>query len=294
MKCFKNVSKMYKLRLIRKKIMKILLITDTQFGMCDDNLSSEKWSKIAKSWSLPSSGIEKEKQNLKYFIDYANKENPDLVIHWGDIINRIKNNIPLNEYLNLIKSLNPVPIYHVPGNHDVGEDPENLSLEGLKFYKNNFGRDCYNFKWKKFEMIFLNSSKFINYQNSDLYLEQINFIKKTLKSFKSKKRIIVFMHHPPYIDEKDILRIGEADIHGKDISYWTFNKKINKKFFNLFENHSLEYIFTGHLHINLETQYKNTKIIVTSALGLPLGNDPSGYRIIEYKNEKLSYDFFKI
>jgi len=81
MKCFKNVSKMYKLRLIRKKIMKILLITDTQFGMCDDNLSSEKWSKIAKSWSLPSSGIEKEKQNLKYFIDYANKENPDLVIH---------------------------------------------------------------------------------------------------------------------------------------------------------------------------------------------------------------------
>ena len=64
--------------------------------------------------------------------------------------------------------------------------------------------------------------------------------------------------------------------------------------FNLFENHDLEFIFTGHLHINLETQYKNTKIIVTSALGLPLGNDPSGFRIIEFKNEKLSYDFFKI
>ena len=44
--------------------MKILLITDTQFGMCDDNLSSEKWSKIAKSWSLPDIGIEKEKRNL--------------------------------------------------------------------------------------------------------------------------------------------------------------------------------------------------------------------------------------
>ena len=50
--------------------MKILLITDTQFGMCDDNLSSEKWSKIAKSWSLPESGIEKEKRNLKNFIDF--------------------------------------------------------------------------------------------------------------------------------------------------------------------------------------------------------------------------------
>ena len=51
----------------------------------------------------------------------------------------------------------------------------------------------------------------------------------------------------------------------------------------MFENHSLEYIFTGHLHINLETQFKNTKIIVTSAVEVPLGNDPSGYRIIDFK-----------
>ena len=80
----------------------------------------------------------------------------------------------------------------------------------------------------------------------------------------------------PGVRIKDILTKGENRIHGRDISYWTFNKKINEDFFNLFENHDLEFIFTGHLHINLETQYKNTKIIVTSALGLPLGNDPSG------------------
>jgi len=274
--------------------MKILLITDTQFGMCDDNLSSEKWSKIAKSWSLPESGIEKEKQNLKNFIDFANKAKPDLVVHCGDIVNRISNSNPLNEYLDLIKKLNDVPIYHLPGNHDVGIDPENLSLEGLNFYNDFFGNDFYNLECKNFELIFLNSSKFINYQNTDLYKEQVDFIKKKLKAFTSRKRIIVFMHHPPFIDDKDILAKGENRIHGRDISYWTFNKKINEDFFNLFENHDLEFIFTGHLHINLETQYKNTKIIVTSALGLPLGNDPSGFRIIEFKNEKLSYDFFKI
>ena len=41
-------------------------------------------------------------------------------------------------------------------------------------------------------------------------------------------------------------------------------------------------------------EFNKTKIIVTSALGVPLGNDPSGYRIIDFKNEKLSYDFYKI
>ena len=122
--------------------MKILLITDTQFGMCDDNLSSEKWSKIAKSWSLPDIGIEKEKRNLKNFIDFANKVKPDLVVHCGDIVNRISNSNPLNEYLHLVKKLNDVPIYHLPGNHDVGIDPENLSLEGLNFYKDFLCQTC--------------------------------------------------------------------------------------------------------------------------------------------------------
>ena len=60
-------------------------------------------------------------------------------------------------------------IHHIPGNHDVGIDPNNLSMKGLEFYKKNFGNDFYNFNWKGFELIFLNGSKFINYQNSNIY-----------------------------------------------------------------------------------------------------------------------------
>ena len=71
-------------------------------------------------------------------------------------------------------------------------------------------------------------------------------------------------------------------------------ENINNEFFDLFTNHSLEYIFTGHLHLNLETNFKNTKIITTSALGLPLGDDPSGYRIIDYIDGRLSYEFYSI
>ena len=76
------------------------------------------------------------------------------------------------------------------------------------------------------------------------------------------------------------------------IAFWNTSAVTDMQ--DLFKNHSLEYIFTGHLHINLETQFNKTKIIVTSALGVPLGNDPSGYRIIDFKNKKLSYDFYKI
>ena len=36
----------------------------------------------------------------------------------------------------------------------------------------------------------------------------------------------------------------------------------------------LNIYFTGHLHINLETHFNDTKIISTSAVGVPLGDDP--------------------
>ena len=86
----------------------------------------------------------------------------------------------------------------------------------------------------------------------------------------------------------------------KTLSDWfkkkemTFEENINSEFFELFNDHKLEYIFTGHLHINLETSFHETKIITTSALGLPLGEDPSGYRIIDYKDGELSYKFYAI
>lgn len=273
--------------------MSILLITDTQLGMALKNIKFGKWTQKALSWSDELDPSEKEIQNLNKFISIANQHKPDFIIHTGDIINEIDKHTDLTNYKSFLDKIE-FKVNHVPGNHDVGIDSDNLSKEGLDFYKQHFGRDFYNLQWNNYEMIFLNSSKFINYENTDLYYEQINFIKETLLGFSSSKRIIVFMHHPPYIDEKDVKSSHQELIYSKNLSYWTFEENINNEFFELFNGHKLEYIFTGHLHLNLETSFKNTNIITTSALGLPLALDPSGYRIIEYKDDDISYDFHPI
>ena len=273
--------------------MSILLITDTQLGMALKNVNSEQWSPKILKWLENLEPSDKELQNLNKIQKVISENSFDFIVHAGDIVNEIDKSNDLNNYKNFIDKID-VDIHHVPGNHDVGLDPNNLSKEGLDFYNKNFGNDFYNFTWDEFELIFLNSSKFMNYSNQELYFEQIEFIKKTLKNFSPGKRIIIFMHHPPFIDKKDILKMGNDLIHGKDISYWMFEEKIYTDFFNLFKNHKVDYIFTGHLHINLETHFKETKIIATSAVGVPLGDDPSGYRIIDFKNKDLTYKFFKI
>ena len=273
--------------------MSILLITDTQLGMALKNIKFGRWTKKALDWKKDLDPSEKEIENLNKFIQFSNKHNPDFIIHTGDIINEIDKPSDLSNYKSLVNKVEH-KINHVPGNHDVGIDSDNLSVEGLNFYSKNFGKDFYNLQWNDFQLFFLNSSKFINYENKEFYKDQIDFIKQTLKGFSSSQRVLIFMHHPPYINPKDILPSHEELIYSKDLSYWIFEESINKEFFELFKDHKLEYIFTGHLHINLETSYNETKIITTSALGLPLGADPSGYRILDYKEGKLSYKFYPI
>ena len=273
--------------------MSILLITDTQLGMALKNVNSEQWSPKILKWLENLEPSEKELQNLNNILKVINENNFDFIVHAGDIVNEIDKSNDLNNYKNFNSKID-IDIHHIPGNHDVGLDPNNLSNEGLDFYSKNFGNDFYNFSWNEFELIFLNSSKFMNYSNQEHYFEQIEFIEETLKNISPRKRLIIFMHHPPFIDKKDILKMGNDRIHDKDISYWMFEEKIYIDFFNLFKNHNVECIFTGHLHINLETQFNYTKIISTSAVGVPLGDDPSGYRIIDFKNGKLSYNFYEI
>ncbi len=273
--------------------MSILLITDTQLGMALKNVKYGKWTEKALSWSSGLEPSEKELQNLNKFLQLTKTHNPEFIIHTGDIINEIDKVTDISNYKSFVNEIG-YNINHVPGNHDVGKNSDKLSIEGLNFYNKHFGNDFYNFQWNDFELFFLNSSKFINYENKDLYKQQIDFIKETLQVFSSSKKIIVFMHHPPFIKENDILSSHKELIYSKDLSYWIFEDKINNEFFELFKDHKLEYIFTGHLHLNLETSFEKTKIITTSALGLPLAEDPSGYRVLDYKDGKLTYDFYPL
>ena len=273
--------------------MKILLITDNQFGMCDDNLSSEKWSKRAEKWSISSKGIEKEKENLKYFIDYAIKENPDFVVHCGDIVNRIEDKLPIKEYLNLIEDLNPIPIYHVPGNHDVGIDPNIASSFGLDFYRNNFGKDYYSISKENSIFLFLNSSLFINHKElqSEFNLQN-KFLKETLSGLDFDTNVVIFLHHPPYINVNDLSKSqAQYLLEDRPIDYWIFPKETINEFMGLLEPFKNKSIYSGHLHSNLVTSFNGIKITVTSSLGLPLGEDNSGFRMINI-NKNFTKDKF--
>jgi hypothetical protein len=53
-------------------------------------------------------------------------------------------------------------------------------------------------------------------------------------------------------------------------------------------------VFAGHWHRNHIASDNGLDIVVTSALGYPLGNDPSGYRIVNVNDSTLDHNYKQI
>ena len=93
--------------------------------------------------------------------------------------------------------------------------------------------------------------------------------------------LFIFMHHPLYAEDVN-----------EDKSTWNIDKETRLEIIDILSNHNKSVnIFSGHMHQNKINNYKNIKNIVVSSIGVPLGNDPSGYYKVNYENKNLNYTF---
>lgn len=51
------------------------------------------------------------------------------------------------------------------------------------------------------------------------------------------------------------------------------------------------YMFCGHYHGNCGGFYKDMEQVVTTAVGAPLHNDPSGFRVVNVHEDRISHEF---
>src|SRR5699024_3112264 len=100
-------------------------------------------------------GFEQETKNFEKANEAANRLHPAFIVVNGDLVNQSANMEQIREYKRIVAQLDPsIPIYSVPGNHDVGHVPTSESLE---LYRTNFGPDSYSFKYDNLNAIVLNS-----------------------------------------------------------------------------------------------------------------------------------------
>jgi len=236
-------------------------LTDPQFGMFEKN-----------------QGFEEETILYEKAVAAINQLKPDFVVITGDFVHNRNSKTEINEFKRITAKINSeIPVYYTPGNHDLGQIPDKQSL---KEYHKNYGRDRFAFQHKGSAFIGFNSS-LIKGRLEKSEQKQYIWLAAKLKKSRNADHIILFCHYP-FFDKT----VDEPETYGN------IGPEYRKKYLSLFEANGVDALFFGHRHRNNLAVYGKMQLVTTSALGKPLGKNPSGMRIVKIYKDRIEHEYY--
>jgi len=196
----------------------------------------------------------KANARAKYACKLLAAQNPEFVIHLGDMVNPIPG---MNSYdpacKEAIKIFEPLKpnLHYVAGNHDVGDKPMPgspaaiVNSEAMDKYFAWFGKQWYSFDINTLRIIVINSS-LIN-TNSLAEKEQNVWLDDVLAQSKDY-RIILFSHYPLFIHDP-----SEPE------HYDNMAEPGRQELLSKIKHFNVDTVFSGHVHHFFYNQVGNTK-----------------------------------
>jgi 3',5'-cyclic AMP phosphodiesterase CpdA len=217
-------------------------------------------------------------------VDHANALKPDFVVITGDLINEPADALQTETFQRIVAGLDPdIPLHLVPGTHDVGGAP---TPELLAWYRETFGPDWYSFRHGSIYGIVLNSSLIHSPLHAQEDAEaQLDWLEAELaRAYTSDAlHIVVFQHHAYFLEEPE-----------EDDAYFNLPRLARRVYLQRLRDAGVEYVFAGHYHGNAYAQDGRLQMITTGPVGKTLRDDPSGFRIVRVRDDRLEHHYFGI
>jgi 3',5'-cyclic AMP phosphodiesterase CpdA len=212
----------------------------------------------------------------------ANRLRPDFVVMGGDMTNDADDLDQLAELRRITAKLDGnIPIYWVAGNHDAANRP---TPETLVQYRQRFGEDNYSFDHQGSHFVVINSCVCFDPTDvPDEWDRLVAFLETDLRAARAKggKHIIVFLHHPLFLDSPN-------DPDG----YWVIPSQQRVVLLDIMKANKVSAVFAGHVHRNNLGQDGDLQMVTTGAVGYPLGDDPSGVRVVKVLDDSIEHEYF--
>lgn len=265
-------------------------LADPQFGMYAElsRIDDERRTLLhSMGLSLPPApethGLDYETDRYGKAIAAANRLRPDFVVTCGDMCNNVVD--PADELAELKRITagldSDIPMYWVAGNHDVTNEPTHESIAN---YRERFGPDFYSFDREGSHFVVLNSTVWQEPKNVPDELDaQIEFLRSDLRGARvaGANNIVLFTHHPPFLTHVD-----EGD------SWLVLPRARRGILIDLLREYRVATVFCGHWHRNHTAFFGELQVVVTAATGLPLGDDPSGLRLVTVNPGGIAHRFY--
>jgi len=223
-------------------------------------------------------------ENWQQTIKEINKISPDFVVVCGDMTNTEGDANEIGAYWENAKKLSSgIKLYNVAGNHDIRAEHNRKDID---LYKKNYGSLYYSFIHKNSLFIILETGCMKNSNDgTNLYLakKQIRWLGRILAdSYKAGYlNRFVFLHHPIILGE-----INENE------EYFNLPVEFRNELLDQCSSHNVKFIFSGHLHQNRITQFKDISLVTTGSCGKALQNSDLGFRVVRVSGTKVEHSFY--
>ena len=267
-----------------------VLMADPQFGMfaffsglTDEEVEDRRRRQLfVHKAPKKITGFADETRLYTQAIEATNRLKPAFVVMCGDMIHDISDQSQLDELFRITSMLDDdIPIYWVSGNHDVGEAP---TPESLALYRKRFGPDNFSFDHAGCHFAVINSSVCYNPENvPDEWEGLVQFLKNDLREARANgcNDIILFLHHPLFLEHAD-----EGD------GYFVIQRERRRVILDILHEHDTSAVFAGHWHRNNYAEDGKLQMVVTGAVGYPLGDDPSGLRVVKIEGDDVTHQYY--
>ena len=232
----------------------------------------------------PISGFADETRLYTKAIESANTLKPDFVVVCGDMVHHTGDDSEIAELFRVTAKLDAgIPIHWVSGNHDVGESP---TSESIALYRERFGADNYSFDHADCHFTVINSSVASDPTNVPREWDRIaQFLGDDLSAARRAgvQHLVLLVHHPLFIERAD-----------EDEDYFTIPPERRNVILDILRDNDASAVFAGHMHRNNYTRDGRILMITTGAVGYPLGNDPSGIRLVTMDESSINHRYYPL
>lgn len=223
-------------------------------------------------------GYEHDIESFKQAVKQINELHPDFVVICGDLVH----NATYSSFADFkkIKAGFKIPCYCAPGNHDVGNIPNEAAL---RYYRKTIGKDYYEFQNKGYCFIVANSQFWKVSVDKESEIHDVWF-KKTLKKQSHKHHpIFVMGHYPLYTVSKD-----------EDEDYFNLPILKRQELLQLFQENNVKAYLSGHTHKTVINNYKDIQLVSGETTSKNFDGNPLGFRVWHVSSDTIQQRFVSL
>lgn len=220
-----------------------------------------------------------ERENMERIAEAVNRLQPDFVVFSGDYVQWRTDENALDGFKEMHKLFDEnIPLYFVPGNHDVGD----ATPEDVAAFVERYGHDRFVYEGANYTTIGYNSCILKTIAEGEE--EKYEWMREALKKASERDLpIILVAHHPIFTESVDE---DEAGVN--------LPKAMRKKYLSLLKEYGADLVLSGHLHHCVRAEWEGIRLATTGAAGRPLGEEGSGITIVTITDGTPTPTFYDI